>query len=92
MTDSNDILGTGPRACVKCGASICADRIAQVPDARKCVKCEEEDEQPAFYVMETSLSGSEGKTSAQPVRMDPKTYKSKYRRPGYGSNLRLGRS
>jgi hypothetical protein len=78
--------------CVGCGKPICTERLAVVPDATKCAKCQVADDEDAFYVMEASLSGSEGKTSNVPVRMDEKTYRSKYRRPGYGSNLRLGRS
>lgn len=93
MTDVSDIIGTGTpaRLCVSCGQSICPERIAQVPDSLKCADCQADGEQDAFYVMESAATGSEGKTSRVPVRMDRKTYRSKTRRPGYGSNLRFDR-
>ena len=80
-----------PRLC-GCGVVIPAERIAQVPNATKCVECQSLSDEDEFYVMESAATGSEGKTSRVPVRMDKKTYRSKYRRPGYGSNLRFDRS
>ena len=80
-----------PRKCDKCGVVIPAERIDSVPNTTKCVKCQVDDDQEEFYVMESAATGSEGKTSRVPVRMDKKTYRSKYKRPGYGSNLRFDR-
>ena len=79
-----------PRLC-ECGVVIPPERIAQVPNATKCVDCQSLSDEEAFYVMESAATGSEGKTSRVPVRMTREQYK-KIKRPGYGSNLRFDRS
>lgn len=93
-TSPADILGAvsdpGPKLCHECGEVISAERLDAVPDARKCTNCQSGDDKEAFYVMESMATGSEGKTSRVPVRMDRETYK-RLKRPGYGSNLRFDR-
>jgi hypothetical protein len=79
-----------PRECDECGVVIPIERIASVPNTTKCVKCQVDNDQEEFYVMESAATGSEGKTSRVPVRMPRSEYK-KIKRPGYGSNLRFDR-
>lgn len=88
MTDISDILGTTSKLCVSCGTTIPPERIADMPEATKCLKCQSTQEDNEEGVVYSNIAT--GKTERALGSMSVRVHKAT-RRPGYGSNLKFDR-